>query len=65
MREKKEIAIEGYSPKVCTSTYTHGNTIIKVSEHFKEEGPAISELIEKVILYEGNQLEKSQHKKIK
>ena len=65
MREKKEINLEGCSPKTCTSTYTHGNTIIKVVEHFKEEGPTISELIEKVILYEGEQIERSQYKKIK
>ena len=65
MREKKKINLEGCSPKTCTSTYTHGNTIIKVIEHFKEEGPAISELIEKVILYEDKQIERSQHNKVK
>lgn len=53
MWEKKEISNDGYAPKTHTTTYTYGNTTVIVKAHFKEEGPTITELLEKVIMYEG------------
>ena len=57
MREKKEIVKDGYSQKTCVSTYTHGNTIIRVVEHFKEEGSTITDLLENAIRFEGKRME--------
>ena len=68
LSEKQRMAMErkrcdtGHEPLNMTENvveYTHGNTIIRIIEHFPKEGKSVTDLLENVIRYEERHTERT------